>query len=74
MCLLLVFVFICVFYLNVILIYVVFINVVYLKLVMLSFRFKNVLELNIVNGLLFDYIYILVEKFFWFRIDLEGMF
>lgn len=69
--LLLVFVFICVFYLNInsIVSYFVLKNVVYVKLVMLSF--EMFLLLNVVNGFLFDFVYILGEKFFWLRIDLE---
>lgn len=69
--LLLVFVFICVFYLNInsIVSYFVLKNVVYVKLVMLSL--EMFLLLNVVNGFLFDYVYILGEKFFWLRIDLE---
>lgn len=71
MSLLLVVVFICVVYVNVILGYVVFINVVYLKLVILSFNFLNgsFLGLNVVNGFLFDLVYILLEKLLWLRID-----
>lgn len=69
--LLLVFVFICVFYLNIncIVSYFVLKNVVYVKLVMLSL--EMFLLLNVVNGFLFDFVYILGEKFFWLRIDLE---
>lgn len=69
--LLLVFVFICVFYLNInsIVSYFVLKNVVYVKLVMLSLEMFFLL--NVVNGFLFDFVYILGEKFFWLRIDLE---
>lgn len=69
--LLLVFLFICVFYLNInsIVSYFVLKNVVYVKLVMLSL--EMFLLLNVVNGFLFDFVYILGEKFFWLRIDLE---
>lgn len=69
--LLLVVVFICVVYVNVILGYVVFINVVYLKLVVLSFNYLygSFLGLNVVNGFLFDLVYIFLEKLLWLRID-----
>lgn len=58
------------FYVNVILSNVVFINVVYFKLMILSFEYGFFLGKNVVNGFLFDFIYIGIEKFFWLRIDL----
>lgn len=69
---LLVFVFVCVFYDNLVLSNLndEFINVVYLKFVRLSFYiFIWYNGFYVVNGMFFDYIYILVEKFFWLRID-----
>lgn len=70
--LLLVFVFVCICYVDIIICYYEFINVVYLKLVILSFFFDNDLcyvGFKVVNGLFFDFIVIVVERFLWLRID-----
>lgn len=69
---LLIFIFVCVFYGNLVLnnLNDEFINVVYLKFVRLSFYvFRWYNGFYVVNGMFFDFIYILVEKFFWLRID-----
>lgn len=73
---LLVFAFICVFYVNIISSHDVFTNVAYSKPVTLSTEYRDGIypESNAVNGLLSDYTHTSQEKFPWLRIDLEGMF